>query len=141
MYLDSELALYDIMVAIRDTWPALDINLHQVLVDLGVWSSVIGLATHDNPDIAGAAVATMAEIVDADECAAADSAVLAEALLENDAVAILAVNMFRLKTGDVEDEKGVAATLQVRQQGVVEDAQRPPLCSHMFVPPFVHAFL
>jgi beta-catenin-like protein 1 len=112
-YLDSEMALYDLIVAIKDTWPALDSNLHQVLVDLSVWSSIIGLTTHENADIANAAVTTLAEMVDADDAASQDSCVLGDNILENAALPILALNLFRLKNGDLEDEKGIASTLQL----------------------------
>lgn len=110
-YLPSELALFDLVVSIRDTWPALDSALHAALCELGAWSSLVGLAVHENADVAAAALRAAADLLDVDECLKAGRCPLARRVLEDGAAPVLALNLFRFRGGDEEDEAGVGATL------------------------------
>ncbi|XP_054722689.1 beta-catenin-like protein 1 [Uloborus diversus] len=125
-FMDSEIELNDILLEMHVI--ATQPDLYHLLVELNAVSSLLGLLSHENTDIAIAVVDLLQEMTDVDvlnEGSAEGAAALVDALLEAQVVALLVQNLERLDEGVREEAEGVHDTL-----GIVENLAefRPDMC-------------
>lgn len=115
-FMDSEIELNDIIqeMHIIATQP----DLYNVLVELNAISTILGLLTHENSDIAIAIVDLLQEMTDIDTLHESQegATVLIDALLDGQVVALMVQNLERLDETIKEDAEGVHNTL-----GIIEN--------------------
>lgn len=123
-FMDSEIELNDVIheMHVIATQP----DLYHILVELSCVPSILGLLTHENTDIAIAAVDLLQEMTDIDTLNETDDAsVFIDAMLDAQVVALLVQNLERLDESVKEEAEGVHNTL-----GIIENLAefKPDMC-------------
>jgi len=127
-FLESELQLHDSLTELHSlaTVP----ELYPVLVDLGCVPSLLGLLSHENTDIAVAAVDLLEEMTDVDTLTESNEGAeaLVDSILEQQGLSLLATNLARLNETVREESDGIHNTLAVIEN-ILEF--RPEVCSQV----------
>lgn len=109
-FMDSEFELYDIIknLHVVCTQP----SLYNILIELNITPSLLGLLTHANTDIACAVVALIQELTDLDDVEEINKvSSLIEVFIENQIIILLVNNMDRLDENVKEESEGIYNSL------------------------------
>ena len=110
-FLDSELELYQSLKALHAVAAAPE--LYPVFVKTKCMSSVLGLLSHENTDIANDALELLQEMAGAEDASPDDLKVLIDALLEYDGASTLAHNLARFNDAEEDEAQAVHSTLTI----------------------------
>ena len=102
-------------------------HMYPVLVELNCASTLLGLLSHDNTDIAVAAVEVVQELTDVDTMNESEegSEALLAALVKHQVCSLLVTNLERMDEAVKEESEGVHNTLAIIEN-LVE--LRPEMC-------------
>lgn len=125
-FLESEMELYDSVQELRAVAAAPE--LYPALVDLQCVPSILGLLSHENTDLAVAAVDLLQELTDLDNSSdETGPEALVGALVAHQAPALLVQNLERLDETVREESDGVHSTLAVVENLI--EHQPESICS------------
>jgi len=112
-FMQSEVELHESIQELRSLATAPD--LYPMLVELGCVKSFLGLLSHENADVAVAAVDLLQELTDVDTLNESEEGAeaLVESLANQQACPLLVQNLERLDESVREEAEGVHATLAV----------------------------
>lgn len=110
-FMESEVELNDVIQELHVI--AAQPDLYYILIELNAIQSLLGLLTHENTDIAIAVVDLVQELTDVDTLNENDdgAAVVIEAFLEGQVIALMVQNLERLDENVKEEHEGVYNTL------------------------------
>lgn len=112
-FMDSELDLDEEVKKLHAL--AANPDLYPELVRLGSVSSILGLLSHDNTDIAMSVVTLLSDLTDEDVIGESDepALVLVESLIESNALELLVQNLSRMDETDSDEAAAVFNTLSI----------------------------
>ncbi|KAJ8327261.1 hypothetical protein QVD99_004887 [Batrachochytrium dendrobatidis] len=126
-YLDSEA---DLVEEIKTMTTISSVpELYPAMLDLGTHQSILALVSHENTDIAIAALELIDELTDEDLAGKTSGSgeegmeMLVHALVEHDAFPLLVQNLNRLDESRTDDKQGIFNTLSVIENFVAIDPQ------------------
>merc|ERR1719445_2234103 len=127
-FMVSEMELHD---AVRELQNVSTVpHMYPVMVDTNCVSTLLGLLSHDNTDIAVAAVEVLQEVTDVDTMNESDEGaeIMLQALMDNQVISLLVSNLDRLDETVKEESDGVHNTL-----GIIENLVelKPELCKQI----------
>lgn len=124
-FMESEMELHDALQEMHNIATVPD--LYPLIVDLNCVPSILGLLSHENTDIAVAAVNLLQELLDIDTINESEEGAesLIQALVDNQIFSLLVSNMERLDESVREEADGVHNSLAV-VENIVEF--RPAVC-------------
>eukprot|EP01035_Chromulina_nebulosa_P018369 gene18369-24066_t len=89
-------------------------DLYHIVVQFGTVSSILGIITHENTDISIAAIGLLNELLDPDNIAEDDGAmILVEEFINQQGVELIIQNLSRLDDTSEEDSQGIFQTLSI----------------------------
>merc|ERR1719450_1869124 len=127
-FMMSEMELHDSVRELQNvsTVP----HMYPIMVDTNCVSTLLGLLSHENTDIAVAAVEVLQEVTDVDTMNESDEGaeVMLQALMDNQVISLLVSNLDRLDETVKEESDGVHNTL-----GIIENLVelKPELCKQI----------
>ena len=105
-------------------------HMYPIMVDTNCVSTLLGLLSHENTDIAVAAVEVLQEVTDVDTMNESDEGaeIMLQALMDNQVISLLVSNLDRLDETVKEESDGVHNTL-----GIIENLVelKPELCKQI----------
>merc|ERR1719447_58656 len=121
-FMMSEMELHDGLRELQNvsTVP----HMYPIMVELNCVSTLLGLLSHDNTDIAVAAIDVIQELTDVDTMDESAEALL-QALFDNQVCSLLVTNLDRLDENVKEESDGVHNTLAI-VENIVE--LKPEIC-------------
>jgi len=124
-FMMSEMELHDGLRELQNvsTVP----HMYPIMVELNCVSTLLGLLSHDNTDIAVAAIDVIQELTDVDTMNESDEGAeaLLQALFDNQVCSLLVTNLDRLDENVKEESDGVHNTLAI-VENIVE--LKPEIC-------------
>merc|ERR1719445_2324948 len=112
-FMMSEMELHDVVRELQNvsTVP----HFYPIMVELNCVSTLLGLLSHDNTDVAVAAVEVLQELTDVDTLQESEEGAeaLLGSLLENQVCSLMVTNMERLDETVKEEVEGVHNTLAI----------------------------
>merc|ERR1719232_50361 len=127
-FMMSEMELHDSVRELQNvsTVP----HMYPIMVDTNCVSTLLGLLSHENTDIAVAAVEVLQEVTDGDTMNESDEGaeIMLQALMDNQVISLLVSNLDRLDETVKEESDGVHNTL-----GIIENLVelKPELCKQI----------
>merc|ERR1719394_746316 len=127
-FMMSEMELHDSVRELQNvsTVP----HMYPIMVDTNCVSTLLGLLSHENTDIAVAAVEVLQEVTDVDTMNESDEGaeIMLQALIDNQVISLLVSNLDRLDETVKEESDGVHNTL-----GIIENLVelKPELCKQI----------
>merc|ERR1719422_251786 len=127
-FMMSEMELHDSVRELQNvsTVP----HMYPIMVDTNCVSTLLGLLSHENTDIAVAAVEVLQEVTDVDTMNESDEGaeIMLQALMDNQVISLLVSNLDRLDETVKEESDGVHNTL-----GIIENLVelKPELCKQI----------
>merc|ERR1719394_1679079 len=124
-FMMSEMELHDGLRELQNvsTVP----HMYPIMVDTNCVSTLLGLLSHENTDIAVAAVEVLQEVTDVDTMNESDEGaeIMLQALMDNQVISLLVSNLDRLDENVKEESDGVHNTLAI-VENIVE--LKPEIC-------------
>ena len=110
-FIESELELYQSLKGLHAVAAAPE--LYPVFIKTKCMSSLLGLLSHENTDIANDALDLLQEMASAEDAAPSELICLIDALLEHDGATILAQNLARLDDANDDEAQAAHSTLTI----------------------------